>query len=523
MSELNHLLYTPDDEASDPTDMGIEAPSTRTPPLSAILHSETPNGARDLFLTGIYRYYTSSGFLGFILSSALPLLVMQFVTFILLFFFCFVDYSTLGNTANLWESTDFSISNITWIFWIFIGVVAIITTIRLISLISEIPLFWEIRRVYLVELNLPSLAHVEWTEVIRRLHLRYSLLTPTVVVSSIMRRDNYNILFFSRQPLPWVATRYSLLFEWCLTRSVWDVLLDQTTLQVLTTSNISEDLTNVLKKRARYMGLITLITVPILLIYLLVYYFLAYFERIRSSPAFLTDRMFTRVALYYFREYNELPIYFQHRLQKSVKYLQKYFSMPKTSLPYLLLDFTTFLVGSLVAVLLAVGLFHNSLLNSQIWGYSLLSVTTILAVLYVSLRSSLSQVKSRTGRNQINNKRIRYLTQLAEILKYVDATSLPKYYLYRMIVFGWELWNLLWVPYLFLVKVPNAMEELIRFVRENTRYIEGIGYICRAADFSSKLMEDGRSEGRVEGIGELESEDLRKMYSSMVSFRQIYS
>lgn len=518
-------------DVHEPENLGLELESYQSE--SHVASSSFPNQMNhplqnslnpqqtDTFLAGVYRYYVHGGFWGTLLSSIVPLLILHVMTFLTLMMFSFTNWSQLRQNANLWSALEFSWGRIGVVMWFLLASVVIITTLRVVALIREIPLLWSVRRFYLLELNLPLVDRIQWSEVTDRISQRYPDFTSEVIVSHIMRRDNYLILFFTQRVKGSIAEKtqliqhYSVLFEWCLNRAVWDYLLDASVLNTIQSDG--QTVTRNLNARLRWMAILSLLCLPFLLVLLLVYYFLAYFERIRSTPTILGARMFSRDAQYHFRNFNELPIYFNERLNFASKYLDKYYSLEPAVVPFVVLELLSFLIGSFIAVVVIVGLWNNDiLLNTHISGYSLLSLISVCVVIYMALRTTIVGQRDRSGKNVRKRKVcIERVIMSLEHLKEDEQDRLGDYYRYRIVVFLQELWNLIRVPIMFFWTLPDISHRLIDFVHENTVYLDKIGYVCKFCPMN-KPSDCQPATVRMEAEEE-------KLLRSIMDFQQTYN
>jgi autophagy-related protein 9 len=136
-----------------------------------------------------------------------------------------------------------------------------------------------------------------------------------------------------------------------------------------------------LQRRFVLMGLISLFLSPFIFVYLLVYIFFKYGEvsirvyvtfatnllslpkEVRRTPgSILGFREWTPLARWKFREFNELPHYFQNRLNACYLTANHYianFPAPLLTIPA---SFIGFMAGSVVAVMVVLGLVDDDIL-----------------------------------------------------------------------------------------------------------------------------------------------------------------
>ncbi|CAG8737304.1 9761_t:CDS:2, partial [Cetraspora pellucida] len=199
------------------------------------------------------------------------------------------------------------------------------------------------------------------------------------ITNRIMRQENYLIALFNKDlldltiPIPFFRQKNFLTktLEWnlryCIINHVFNDHGQVRRHFVKDTRGVQrERLTQGLRRRFIFMGILNIIFAPFIVVYLLIYFFFRYFEEYRNNPKNIGLRQWSPFARWKFREFNELPHLFDQRLNKSYKQANKYidqFPREKTAL----------LANSLTAVLLLA-----SIIDSEVFlGFEITSGRTV--------------------------------------------------------------------------------------------------------------------------------------------------
>lgn len=132
-----------------------------------------------------------------------------------------------------------------------------------------------------------------------------------------------------------------------------------------------------LRRRFIFAGIMNLLLTPFIIVYLCLYYFFRYFnvgsilrlspclqlQEYHKDPASLGSRQYTPLAIWKFREFNELPHLVDTRLKMSYKYAARYVNQfPKDKVTQVS-KFVSFIAGSFFAVLVLASLLDADVLS----------------------------------------------------------------------------------------------------------------------------------------------------------------
>lgn len=344
------------------------------------------------------------------------------------------------------------------------------------------------------------------------------------VANRIMRQENYLIALFNqdvpnlRLPLSprlaFYARFVGITPEPVLTRSLlWnlkycllDFLFDEN--GVLRKQFLSENyrapLIRGLRHRFYFMALVNTACSPFIVLYVLVYSFLRYFEEYHKDPSHLGSRQYTEWARWKFREFNELPHLFKRRMHRSYPAARLYINQfPKESVA-ILARFVGFVAGSFTAILLLASLYDADLFLH----FYLSPQRSVL--FYVSVFATITAV----ARGMIPEEHLVFDPEqtLAEVVEHIHY--LPPHWIGHMhsakvhqefghlcqlkiMLFITELWSVLLTPFILWRSLPQSAPDIIDFFRLNTTQVDGLGYVCAFADFNHRdLSSPSRTFGK---------------------------
>lgn len=266
---------------------------------------------------------------------------------------------------------------------------------------------------------------------------------------------------------------------------------------------------NKIKKRLRLIGLGMLIFMPIIIIGYLLTIIFTYAERIRNNPQFLSARQWTQLALYKFRDYNELPHEFKRRINKSYKSSNRYINYFDTHWICILSEFAIFVLGAIFFILLIM-----TFTNEEASYVLMLGIIGTIIALIRSTQPNEHKVYSYSDTMQEIVSNIHYLPN-----SWINMAHSPIVYkqfkkLFAYQIYNWfdELLSLLLCPYIFGINMANNTDKFVTFIQNNTITCEKIGYVYKLTLFENE-----------DDYDEIEStEDTRKLQMSIINFRQNY-
>jgi autophagy-related protein 9 len=513
----------------------------------------------DKLLELVYDFYQGGGRQPIMLEKYSSLAMVLFVVNFGLFLVFGIDWSFIHKPATavshpvLWEVASWPHMPILvflcwagfmigWSFWL-------LKTIKYGRDLKDIEKIYE----GLLGYDIHSMRNVDFDAIINSLDevqqehpLTVGSLDAHVVCNRLMRRDNYMIALFNKNILD-LSLPFSRSFqvltkqlEWNLNLCLMGFVFDDhfNVKKRFTRATEKKALVEELTQRFRFMALANLVMVPVIFVYLVFYFFLRYAEEIYRTPSSICQRSYSRLARWRFREFNELPHYFETRLEqshrKALKMIDQFHNRRLSTIARLI----GFIAGSLIAVLLLISLANEDLLmhfeltkgKSPIWYLPIFGL--VLAI----CRSVLPDHSKKYDVRKLINQIVEYThyspPRWQNYRPSQIASEFKQLFRYRIVGISEDFLGVLAVPYLLWFQLPNQAEVIIDFFREFTVHVDGLGFVCSFALFDfqrpppeqftkvqSGTQPDGQDLEKQQLIGQPQPIQPGKMERSYLVFR----
>lgn len=372
----------------------------------------------DKFFKSMYQYYVSKGIGAVILSQFCAICSLGFTISFSIFLIAFIDWNELLECRDEYSCdtinrplllNPFRRTPSIFTFFIFVYFVLFtsfwvwrcISAINIISDALEMSSFYRDK----LGLSLTDLQDMQWFEVVERLivlheHGAYRVavkekLTVHDVVLRIMRKDNYLIGLINKNRLdlfvpwwisPFTSDKFFLTksLEWSLSFCIMEYMFNE---QFDVSNEFLNDVSG-LKWRFQVVGLIHFLLLPFMLMFMTVHFFLQNAQQFHSSKAYLGPRQWSPLALWTFREFNELPHIFEERINKSYSSANEFIGSFHNPYTAIVARCATYIAGAFVATLLLVSfLSEGALLYVHIAEHNLLWYLGIFSAIYAGSRS----------------------------------------------------------------------------------------------------------------------------------------
>ncbi|TLD35067.1 APG9-domain-containing protein [Venturia nashicola] len=484
----------------------------------------------DNFLTQIYDYYLSKGIYSIALKRILSLFTTAFVVGFSTFMFFCIDYSLLPHSNKL---SQVRVPKCTkslpgyWKFflWAFaFGWLYLITMfIRDIQRLVDLKNFFH----YLLDVPDKDIQTVTWQYIVQKLMdlrdenpatARPESLSPENrrfisgqskqrmdahdIANRLMRQDNYLIAMINKDILdctiniPFLGKRqfFTKTVEWNLWLAVAQYAFDENNQirQKFLHAKHRQELVQGLKRRFFLVGCFNLIISPFIVVYFLVTQFLQNFTEYQKNPSRLSSREWTPMALWKFREFNELKHFFERRKIMAYPYADSYLDQfPKDKVGQVA-SFVTFVSGGLAAVLGVITLLDSELfLGFEIDGKSALFWLGVLGGIWQVARGMVpaddvvsdpetwlthvmeyTHFSPKTWENRLHTEEVRQ-----------EFSVLYKLELFLLLE---EIASVIFTPLVLMFSLPPCAGNVIDFFREFTVHVDGLGHVCSYAMFDFK-------------------------------------
>jgi autophagy-related protein 9 len=270
--------------------------------------------------------------------------------------------------------------------------------------------------------------------------------------------------------------------------------------EILQRSGYQERCITQLNLRLRLVGVLGFFCCPIILIFIIIYTFFRYTEELKNRPEnALTSRQWSRYAKYKFRRYNELPNEFEQRCNSAMSAADGYLKQFYSSNTIILSRLVSFVMASLLAILLMIGLINERTIIDKVFlGKSLLFWLTVLGAILTFCRS-------------ISPPRYHYFNPWEHMRSLTKTIGLPEnwidvahdlsihkqfshYYPHRIVIFVHEILAVLCMPYFAIFFLPRCSRNIVTFLANHTTIHPHIGPICKLSIPPDHQKEEGKQE-----------------------------
>ena len=229
------------------------------------------------------------------------------------------------------------------------------------------------------------------------------------------------------------------------------------------------------------------------------------------------------------REFNELPHAFDARIHASRDDANRYTEEFPAPLVTLVAGFVTFIVSSLVGVLLALSLINeNILLFSRLpeadgdgWGFNLLWWLAMASTLLAVSRSFSTHSPRTTQPDALLRgvaQHTHYMPDHWRRRGYTRDVYLEFARSTQLIILLQEFLGCVTTPILLIFVMPFRAAEILEFVRTFTVHVEGVGHVCSFALFDFARHGDVRYGAPVDAPKSQRSRD-GKMEQAYLNFK----
>jgi autophagy-related protein 9 len=542
----------------------------------------------DAFFSSMYTYYQNRGLPAILLTQLCSTATLGFTIAFSVFLLACVDWRELRNChdeascldfhayvrtpfgqASFYNFITFCYMALFFVYWLFQVLSAARTSLEGVRMES----FY--RRV--LGVSLADLQNMQWSDVMRRLITlhdsgvyRVSIqekLTEYDIVARIMRKDNYMVALINKGVLDIRLPRWVVqyLFMWensdktmFLTKSLeWSI--NFCVLQFMFNENAvmtEEFLRDVKGLQYRFVrvGVMQLLLMPFMLVFMIIHFFLENAQQFRSSQSYLGPRQFSPLAMWMFREYNELPHIFEARINKSYEEGNKYVGLFTNGYAATLAKFVTYISGSFVAILVLVSVIDEAVLlyvrlsdHNLLWYLGIFSGIFAAAASFIPSQSQ-SPIGGGRGSGYTRNKTTAHgsssgiggafpgagsgveTTPAEQCMEVIAAHThyFPSYWMhqchtlnvrdefleifpYKTKLFAMEVLSVFLTPLVLCFSLPNCVPEMLAFMSRHTKYLDGVGDVCDYSTFDFDAY--GNSEFLSPVEGDPSSSDRNDVYA----------
>ncbi|KAK3322092.1 autophagy protein Apg9-domain-containing protein [Apodospora peruviana] len=483
----------------------------------------------DKHMKDVYDYYQGCGMWCIFIERALHLINVAFVAVLLTFLTQCVDYGKIPGSQKLSQIlVPQCTRNMSGLWNLGLWMFVFYFIWKSIQYLLDVRRLLNIRDFYLHLLNIPDqdMQTVTWQEIVARVmalrdqnpktatsltaaQRRFlgsqskERLDASDIANRLMRKENYLIALFNKDildltiPIPFLRGRqvFSQTLEWTLMFSVLDFVFDEKgqVNQEFLKSDRRGVLSDKLRGRFRFAGIMILILSPFVTGYLLIVYFLTYYHEIQKNPSVLSSRTYTPLAEWKFREFNELPHLFRKRLDMSHPFASHYIDQFPKVKTEMISKTVAFIAGSLATVLAVVSVIDPDMfLGFEIThDRTVLFYTAVFGSVWAFARGSMSEENTVFDPEYAMRNVVEYThyepDHWQDRLHSSDVKAeFSELYKIKIVIFLEEILSILTTPFVLFVSLPKSSDQIIDFFREFTIHVDGLGYVCSFAEFDFK-------------------------------------
>jgi autophagy-related protein 9 len=339
-------------------------------------------------------------------------------------------------------------------------------------------------------------------------------LDPLSIAQRILRKDNFLVAFWNQGLMEKckIGNRYywSTTIEWCIHNCILNFIFNHK-YEVRPSFVLDSDS---LQRRLQVCGVVHFILLPFLMLFVTLHFFLRNVYDFKTSKQYMGNSQWSAVAIWQFREWNELPHQLEQRLEPSYEAATQYLSLFGTSEWVAATGkLLVFLGGAVGGVLLVLGVLNDAiLLHVQLWGRNLLWYAGIAGLVY-SVGKALLPSKEATPsvtRNLFDDMD-NALKNVSVYTHYYPESwkgrgwdsnvykSFKAYFDTKVKLFLWELTSILLAPYILYFRLSTEAPAICEFCLLSKARVTGVGDVCGFSTFDFDLFKDEAWDGRTLG------------------------
>ena len=227
-----------------------------------------------------------------------------------------------------------------------------------------------------------------------------------------------------------------------------------------------------LQTRLRVLGVVHMLLLPFMVIFMSIHFFFQNAQSFHSSKTYLGPRQWSPLALWSFREFNELPHIFSERINKSYEPSNEYIQSFSNPYAAIIATFVVYLGGAGVAIILLISIFsEGALLYVSIFEHNLLWHLGIFSAIYAGARSLIpDKTKIKEGSAEL-------LAHVSAFTHYypphwmnrchttIVRDEMSELFPYKVHLFCMELLSVILTPIVLCFSLPPSAQSIIDFVR----------------------------------------------------------
>ena len=489
----------------------------------------------DVFLTSLYQFYYHRGLVPLICKFLVELMSLFFALWLSRIMLHKVDWHKLAtctdeHTCQANWSDYYYDSDLNSTHWLLVQGYSLLfltyTIFTVWSFWQSLQQAWKCQYIVHEKLGISRRklqgGAVSWDEVVQKLiaaqdsgeyRTTLSRLDPLLIAQRIMRKENFLIAFWNQKLLDvQIGNRY----YWCPTLE-WSI-------HVCILNHLFNHKYEIrpaflldaaaLKRRFLFCGILHALLLPFLMLFVTFHFLLRNVYFFKTEKQYMGNKQWSTVAMWTFREFNELPHVLERRLEPSYEASENYLKLFGQS-EYLaaLGKLLTFVGGAVGGVLVVLGVLNDAiLLHVQLWGRNLLWYAGIAAGIYSIGRSLVptKEAQPSVTRNLFADMDAALQSLSTHTHYYPEHwkgrgwdqkvhSQFSMLFDSKVKSFLWELISLVLAPYILIVKLSASAPAMCEFCTTIKAKVPGAGEVCGYSTFDFDTFKDEAWEGRTLG------------------------
>jgi autophagy-related protein 9 len=439
---------------------------------------------KDEFYEQIYEYYYNRGYIPILLTYVFEIFSMLF-GILFFYFFISIDWDNIlkcvenncGDISNYIISKPLNFLNIC--------ILLLSTTIFIYKIVTFIPKIIKLNKIkhfYENKLKIKDdLCSLSWSTILRKISKIYKFYDSHDITNKIMKIDNFMIALIDKKI---IHLSHSLFYTKQLEMNLRYILF-------------TEDLNKKeLKRKFIIMSLANFFFSFFIFLFQIIYFIIDNIDDFYSNKYVLGPRRYTIIAKYKFRNYNELPHYFENRLNKSMKHSIEYIKQFESPILKVIGNFLAIITGAFICFFIIL-----SILDESILLYVRFLDRTLL--FYMGIATAISNISRSFVRspeesiydpNGVMKKVVEYTHYMPERWEgkcntYEIRNEFLMLFPYKIILFFYDLISVVITP-LILLFLSKDSERIVSFFDKYT--VDDVsGKICTMAQ-KTKDVDDNK-------------------------------
>lgn len=503
----------------------------------------------DLFFTNLYHYYYHRGWVPLICKGVVELVTLFFTLVLSVVLFACIEWHKLALCVDeatcqphfydyvhppFQQATIWNLITIMYcLIFVSYGVFAVWSFLHSLQQALNAKFVMQ-EKLGIADRKLRGGA-VEWDEIVQKLmqlqesgeyRIAIQGYDELVVANRILRKENFFVALFNRGLIDLQIggrTFFCSSLEWSLYFCVLNFMFNHK-YQIRPAFYLDP---NALKRRFMVCGIAHAVFLPFLLFFLMLHFGLQNAYDWKSTKKYLGPRQWSLPAMWQFREFNELPHFFERRMAPSYQAADAYLKLFGQSEIIMAIGRILVLIGgSLGAVLLTFAAINDAiLLHVKIADWNLLWYVGVVGVCYSTGKALSSDDDGPRNIRNMFAETDAALQGIAAHTHYMldtwtrrasDAATykaISAMFKYKAQLFLMEVASIVVAPIILCVNLPRQAEAICEFVFAIKADIPGAGEVCGYATFDFDKYGDEAWEGRTmkgeEATGTLAESVLR--------------